>query len=211
LRINQGCKFRPVGQARFVWVRALCGQAGQRWRGAGTAFATPECRLACTLVAWWGEGHTEPWYVLTDLAPDGGDAQWYGLRGWCEQGFTCLKRGGWQWQHTQMRDPARVARLWLALAVATLWVISVGSDVELGPAPDAADPPDLRALLGTRAPTQPRHLRLFRLGWLWLLAQVIRGQGVPLPICLVPEPWPEIPLPLVSILPLHKRFSYAYL
>ena len=38
-------------------------------------------------MAWWGEGHAEPWFVLTDLAPDACDAQWYALRGWCEQGF----------------------------------------------------------------------------------------------------------------------------
>lgn len=211
LRINQGAKFRPAGQARFYWLHALCGQAGQRWRGPGTAFATPECRLACTLVAWWGEGHTEPWYVLTDLAPDSCDAQWYGLRGWCEQGFKCTKRGGWQWQQTQMTDPARVARLWVALAVATLWVISVGSDLEVGRGPDLVELPDLRPLLGGDAPTQPRRMRLFRLGWLWVLVQAIRGRALPLPIRLVPEPWPDIPLPLVSILPLHKRLSYAYM
>lgn len=211
LRINQGCKFRPAGQARFVWLRQLCGQAGQRWRGTGTAFASPTCRLECTLVAWWGEGHAEPWFVLTDLAPAGCDAQWYGLRSWCEQGFKCLKRGGWHWQQTQMRDPARVARLWLALAVATLWMISVGSDLELGPAAEAADLPDLRAMVDVRRPTQPRRIRLFRLGWLWLLVRAIRGRTLPLPTRLVPEPWPEVPPPLISLLPLHKRLSYAYM
>jgi hypothetical protein len=210
LRINQGCKFRPAGQATWYWLRELCGQGGQRWRGGGTAFITPECQLPCTLIAWWGEGHAEPWSVLTDLPPDGCDAQWYGLRAWCEQGFKCTKRGGWQWQHTQMRDPARVARLWLALAVATLWVLSVGSDLEVVP-PEGKDLPDLRPILGARAATQPRRLRLFRLGWLWVLVQAIRGRPVPLPLRLVPEPWPEIPHPLMVSLPLHKRLSYAYL
>ncbi len=84
------------------------------------------------MVAWWGEGHKEPWYILTDLAPEGSDAQWYGLRGWCEQGFKCIKRGGWQWQMTQMAEPSRAERVWLALAVATLWVVSVGSELEAG-------------------------------------------------------------------------------
>lgn len=211
LRINQGAKFRPAGQATWYWLRALCGQVGQRWRGSGTAFVTTECQVACTLVAWWGEGHAEPWFVLTDLAPDGCDAQWYGLRGWCEQGFKCTKRGGWQWQQTQMTDPQRVARLWVALAVATLWVISVGSELEVGPAPEAVALPDLRPLLGVGAATPPRRMRLFRLGWLWVLVQAIRGRPVPLPTRLVPEPWPDIPQPLVSILPLHKRLSYAYM
>ena len=211
LRINQGCKFRPAGQAKFYWLRDLCGQLGQRWRGRGTAFATKECHLACTLVAWWGEGHTEPWYILTDLPPEGCDAQWYGLRSWCEQGFKCIKRGGWQWQQTQMTEPARVARLWLAMAVATLWVISVGSEVEVGPGADASGVPDLRALLGLGQPMQPRRTRLFRLGWLWLLVQGLRSCALPLPGRLVPEPWPDIPQQLVSTLKLHTRLSYAYM
>lgn len=97
LRINQGAKCRPVGQTRWFWLRELVREVGQRWRGRGTAFVSSACRLDCTLVAWWGEGYTDPWFLLTDLAPEGSDAAWYGLRGWCEQGFKCFKRGGWQW------------------------------------------------------------------------------------------------------------------
>src|SRR5438874_7987027 len=50
LRINQGCKFRLQGQAQFVWLRALVGEVGMRWRGAGTAFVSPQCQLSCTLL-----------------------------------------------------------------------------------------------------------------------------------------------------------------
>jgi hypothetical protein len=98
LRINQGAKFRPAGQARWYWRRELVGSVGQRWRGRGTAFVSAERRLAWTLVAWWEEGSTDAWFLLTDLQPEGCEAAWYGLRGWCEQGFKCFKRGGWQWQ-----------------------------------------------------------------------------------------------------------------
>ncbi len=211
LRINQGGKFRPAGQAKWYGLRELCGQVGQRWRGRGTAFVTKQCQVECTLVAWWGDGHKEAWYILTDLPPDGCDAQWYALRGWCEQGFKCTKRGGWQWQQTRMTDPARVARLWLAMAVATLWVISVGSELEVGAEDDAVELPDLSTLLGVGAPTKPRRTRLFRLGWLWLLVQGLRGRALPLPTRLVPEPWPDIPQQLIVSLSLHKRLSYAYM
>lgn len=211
LRINQGCKFRPQGQAQFVWLSAVVGQVGQRWRGAGTAFATPDSRLECTLAAWWGEGHAEPWFVLTDLPPACCDAQWYGLRSWCEQAFKCTKRGGWQWQQTHMTDPARVARLWLVMAVATLWMITIGSDLEVGPSAALPDLPDLRSLLGLEGTRRPRRTRLFRLGWLWLLVQLIQGQDVPLPRRLVPEPWPDIPERL-DLVGLHqKALAYAYM
>jgi len=211
LRINQGCKFRPHGHAQFVWLRDLVGTIGQRWRGSGTAFVSADCRLDCTLVGWWGDGHTEPWFVLTDLAPDGCDAQWYALRGWCEQSFKCGKRGGWQWQQTQMEDPARASRLWLAMAVATLWMLTIGSDLELGPSDNAPDLPDLSAILGVRAAQRPRAMRLFRLGWLWLLVQLIDGQPLPVPRRLVPEPWPDIPERLEVLLPHQKALSYAYM
>lgn len=222
LRINQGCKFRPAGTATFVWLNELCGQVGQRWRGRGTAFSTKESQVECTLVAWWGEGHKEPWYILTNLAPEGSDAQWYGLRGWCEQGFKCFKRGGWQWQMTQMAEPSRAERVWLALAVATLWVVSVGSEMEGGAGTegepgalvergDEVEMPDVRELLGLGRPTQPRRLRLFRLGWVWLLVQGLKGQALALPRRLIPEPWPDIPHQLGTVLPLHRRLSYAYM
>ena len=173
-------------------------------------------------MAWWGDGHTEPWYILTDLAPEGSDAQWYGLRSWCEQGFKCIKRGGWQWQLTQMGQPSRAERVWLAMAVAMLWVVCVGSELDGGTGSERdalqrtggsaeLELPKLQALLGTRAPMQPRRMRLFRLGWLWLLVQGLRGQTLAQPRRLEPEPWPEVPEQLVSVLPLQRRLSYAYM
>lgn len=212
LRINRNCKFRPAGRAQFVWLNDLVGQVGMRWRGRGTAFSTPECRLECTLVAWWGAGHEEAWFVLTDLAPEGCDAQWYGLRGWCEQAFKCTKRGGWQWQQTQMRDPNRAARMWLAMAVATLWMLTVGSELERAQEGEQAvvlELPELGEILGQRAVPRKRTLRLFRLGWLWLLVQLIQGQPLPLPRRLVPQPWPEVPERLEPVLSHQKALSYA--
>jgi len=211
LRINQRAKFRVQGQAQFVWLRDLVGTVGMRWRGAGTAFASPQCQLPCTLLAWWGAGHKEPWFVLTDLPPDGCDAQWYGLRGWCEQAFKCTKRGGWQWQQTQMADSARVARLWLAMAVATLWMITIGSDLEVGPCDRLPDLPDLRPILGLVGPRRPRQMRLFRLGQLWLLVQFIQGQALPLPRRLIPEPWPDIPERLELVVLHQKALAYPYM
>lgn len=195
LRINQGAKFRPAGQTRWYWLRELVGDVNQRWCGRGTAFVSPERRVDCTLLAWWGEGYTDPWLLLTDLAPEGCNAAWYGLRGWCEQGFKCFKRGGWQWQYTQMHAPDRAARLWLALAVATLWMVSVGGALEVGPESEATELPDLRLLLGptVATPGRRRRLRLLRLGWLWCLVCQITIGSLPLPQRFVPEPWPDIP------------------
>jgi len=93
-----------------------------------------------------------------------------------------------------MTVPARAARLWLALAVATLWMVSVGSDLEVGPPPAGTDLPDLRPLLSLPAAGKPRRIRLLRLGWLWVLVCQITARPFPLPWRLVPEPWPDIPI-----------------
>jgi len=110
-----------------------------------------------------------------------------------------------------MREPERVARLWLAMAVATLWMITLGSDLELGPSDQQAALPDLRVLLGLGGARRPRRLRLFRLGWLWLLVQLIQGQPVALPRRLVPEPWPDIPERLEPSVQHRKALCYAYM
>jgi hypothetical protein len=208
LRINRGAKFRPEGCGHWYWLSELIGPVGNRWRGEGTAFASANRALKCTLVAWWGEGHDEPWFILTDLAAQGCDAAWYGLRTWCEQGFKCLKRGGWQWQQTRMTDPGRAARLWLAMALASLWVISVGADLELAPSEDQPDLPDLRLLLGLST-RRTRPLRLFRLGWLRLLVQLALAQPLPLPRRLIPEPWPDVPALFVKSRLAQEAPSYV--
>jgi len=189
LRVNTRSTFRPTGQARWYRLDELVGAVDQRWQGRGTAFKTPESHLDCTLVAWWGEGYSDPWYVLTDLAPEGCAVEWYGLRSWCEQGFKCTKRGGWQWQQTQMSDPKRAERLWLALAVAMLWMVAIGSDVEQAATEGGGELPELQALVAKGKAT--RTLRLFRLGWLWLLVRAVASHQLPLPTRLIPEPWPK--------------------
>ena len=105
-----------------------------------------------------------------------------------------------------MTAPDRAARLWLALAVATLWMMSVGSALEVGPQPEGTEVPDLRPLLGAivAMPGRPRRLRLLRLGWLWCLVCQITTGGLPLPQPLVPEPWPAIPMG-VRVVTFHQN------
>ena len=131
-------------------------------------------------------------------------------RGWCEQGFKCFKRGGWQWQYTQMSAPDRAARLWLALAVATLWMVSVGGALEVSPPSDAAALPALQPLLGdiVATPCRPRRLRLLRLGWLGCLVCQITTGGLPMPQRLRPEPWPELPAGVLAVAFYQNTLEY---
>jgi hypothetical protein len=191
MRINRNAKFRPEGQRDWVWLSELVSRVGECWSGRGMAFKDGSTRrLRCTLLAWWGKEHAEPWFIVTDLAPTACRVEWYRLRAWCEQGFKCLKRGGWQWQATRMTDPARAARLWLAMAIATLWVVSVGSDQEdtsIGELPDLVQPSQATPSTPSR---RTRRIRVFRRGIISLLVAFVIASTLPMPKLLVPEPWP---------------------
>ena len=163
-------------------------QVGQRWQGRVTAFKNGPGRLPCTLLAWWGEGHEEPWLVVTDLPPEAADVCWYGLRAWIEQGFKRIKRGGWQWQYTRMEDPARAERMWLAVAVATWWLVTVGGEADAAIAQETmADVPHTHS----QRPPRSRLISVFHRGWNLILAALLRHD--PLPFATgQPEPWPQL-------------------
>jgi hypothetical protein len=190
LRINRGGTFCPDGQSGYLPLATFSPAPGTSWQGRGRAFKGAPRRLDCTLLARWEDGYADPWLILTDLDPGVSEAGWYGLRAWIEQSFKLAKRGGWQWQRTRMTDPERAARLWLALAVATLWLLQVGG------AADATIPlstlPELPAApLRSRRPS-PRLVSVGRQGRARLLAALLSDD--PLPVGhFAPEPWPRRP------------------
>jgi hypothetical protein len=190
LRINTGGTFRPAKSVHSQPLRELVPQPGTQWVGTGTAFQGPRCRLHCTLLARWDEGYRDPWLLLTDLAPSAGEACWYGLRAWIEQGFKITKRGGWQWQRTRMTDPPRAVRLWLAGAVAPWWVLRGGGLAEdtrpvstLLPLADADCPP-----ARPRQATRLRLVSIFRQGWITLLVARLHQPRLPRGR-FIPESW----------------------
>jgi hypothetical protein len=95
-----------------------------------------------------------------------------------------------------MTRPDRAARLWLAVAVATLWLLSVGGEAE--ETIPASTVPDVTALVfqqpRTRRATRLRLVSVFRRGWNLILVALL--DQAPLPLGrFVPEPWPAIPVP----------------
>jgi hypothetical protein len=189
LRIQGHTTFAPEGGAPGA-ARCLV-RPGEAWVGRGRLGTPKKRRLDVTLIAVWGQGQKEPWVVVTDLAPAQVGVGWYALRVWVELGFRALKSLGWQWQRTRRRDPARVARHWLVLAVATLWAMAHGTRAE---AAQAAGPGAmrLRAPLPAAAAARPRRVSLFRLGLAWLRHSLAQGR-LWARLWLAPEPWPQPP------------------
>jgi hypothetical protein len=91
-----------------------------------------------------------------------------------------------------MCDPQRAARLWVAVAVATLWLLSVGGLAEetipastLLPLPAAVGP-----LRRQRRATRLRLVSVFRQGWMAILVALLPHRRLPTGR-FVPEPWPR--------------------
>lgn len=190
LRINRGGKVRPVGSCTFVWLSSLVPTPGTGWCGRVDCFV--ENTLHCTLLACWQEGYADPWLILTDLPPQSANVAWYRMRNWIESGFKDTKRGGWQWHQTKMTDPARASRFWLAIAVATLWVLSVGGEVEAtAPEPTLSPLPELHiARRRSTDRSRPRLLSCFAQGVRRIFVALLNGEPLPLGHLLA-EPWPS--------------------
>ena len=124
IRIKRTGCFRPQGE-RWQALPAFAPEPGSEWKGAGEAFRTKGSRIEATLLAYWKQDADQPWFLLTDLHPTVVDPQWYGHRAWIEQGFRLFKRAGWQSHRTRMVHADRAERLWLPMALATLWSLAL--------------------------------------------------------------------------------------
>ena len=179
LRINLGGKVRPVGAERFDWLRTLVPTTGTAWCGQVDCFV--QRTLRCTLLARWDEGYADAWLVLTDLAPESANVVWYRMRSWIESGFKDIKRGGWQWHQTKMTDPARASRLWVAIAVATLWMVSVGGEADASTSCSELEnlPPLHIARRTASKRSRPRLQSCFALGLRRIFVAVLDGRRLP--------------------------------
>ena len=189
LRINRRFFFRPKDGREFTALHLAFQQPDHIWSGAGTCFKVHS--IQATLLVQWDEGFEEPWLILTDLPPEHALPCWYGLRAWIECGFKHIKSAGWQWQYTRMLDSQRATRFWLTIAVATLWVLSVGGQADANlPASSLDALPKIRIAPSHRHRNSlPRLLSCFHRGLLIILTTLIAQRPVPFGR-FIPEPWP---------------------
>jgi hypothetical protein len=196
-RINAQGSYRRPHRPDWQPLRSLPGGVDTRWASRVVCFRQDP--LSCTLLAYQAAGYSECWLVVTDLPVQTAAIGWYGLRAWIECGFKHFKRKGWQWQRTHMTDPRRVERLWLALAVATLWCVSVGGEVD-AQAPVStleALPPSHIARRTQGQRRRRRVLSCFQQGLLAITEALLAQR--PLPVKrFQPEPWPDLPPPLAQ-------------
>jgi hypothetical protein len=115
-----------LDDGRTVPVAHLVSRPGQRWRGWVYAFKKAGW-LRCWAVGLWRRPPQEAWLWLTNWPQAQG--RWYGLRMGEETAFRDQKANGWQWQRRHVWDPEHANRLWLVMALAYAWTLSLGTRV----------------------------------------------------------------------------------
>ena len=171
LRINHQGTYQIRGQQEWRCLDTVVPHTGMSWSGVVTCFKSNP--LNCSLLARWDEGYKDPWLIVTDLKPEQGNPRWYGFRSWIESSYRDVKSDGWQWHKTRLREPQRAERLWLAMAVATLWTVTVGGDVD--------------QQINNHLPSEPaklakisRQISCFLQGLLTIIADLLNGKSISL-------------------------------
>jgi hypothetical protein len=197
LRINLEVKASVPDADDFDWLSRWVPTPGTQWGGVVDCFVSPKSRLRASLLLHWEAGYERAWAIVTDLDLQDAQISWYGLRTWIECGFKDFKRGLWGWQHSKMTQAPHVERIWLAMALAQLWCLSVGAVVEheqraskpLEERLPAAHVAMRKRQAAPRAGS-PRRLSCVVRGRLSLLALLWFSQPLPLGR-LLPQAWPD--------------------
>lgn len=150
---------RQVGSQQLWW------QGNGRWQRVDSLLDEPGCRwlgwvsLTRThkhythLVAFWGKGQSEAWWLATNLRSLRTAVRLYRRRMWIEAMFADFKRHGFDLEGSHLRSEQRLDRLTLLVCLLYLWLIAVARRVELAHLAHLVDRHDRR------------DLSLFRLGW----------------------------------------------
>jgi len=162
LRAQYQTKFRykdehGIKQQRSL--RELVSQPGEHWKGSGWAFAKAGW-LPVSVVACWRVGSKDVWLLVSDLPPSLHLVRWYARRMWQEQSFRDEKSHGFNWQASRVQKSSRVQRLLLVLALAQLWLMSLGSSVL------SSKSSQVRNLTSGQ---EHKRFSLFQVGWQYLI------------------------------------------
>jgi hypothetical protein len=117
---------------------------------------------------------------------------------WIEHGFKHTKREGLGWHRTRMESPARAERVWLAMSLATFYLVIIGGEVDASICESTF--PRIHYAAKSNAIKPNRKVSIFRLGWITVILSLIRHK--PLRIgCFIPEQWTESPYEIM----IHKE------
>lgn len=127
------------------------------------------------LTIHWARGEEEPWFLIADDQPKSNRRQHialYRTRMWTEEMYGDMKGHGFDLEATHLDDVDRISRLVLAVCIAFVWLITLGSRVVKQ---------GLRHFVDVKS---RRDKSYFRIGWDWI--QRCMRLNKPIPLCFHP-------------------------
>lgn len=124
-------------------------------------------------------GTTECWFIVSDQPTDLTTFDEYGLRFDIEENFLDDKSGGFQLEASLFRSTAAVSRLCLVLAMATLFLVSQGTEVVAA---------EQRRWVDAHWFRGSSYLKI---GWKWVLRALVKGWNLVTRLHLSSLPDPE--------------------
>ncbi|MFZ5903184.1 MAG: IS4 family transposase [Chloroflexota bacterium] len=104
----------------------LVQRAGQSaWYPNG--YLTQSDIFPISVLIHWQKGEKEPWCLATNLPDASLTLRYYRRRMWIEEMFADFKKHGFDLESTMLRNPPRLSRLTLAVALLYVWLLSSGS------------------------------------------------------------------------------------
>ena len=124
-------------------------------------------------------GTKESWFIVSDQPTDLSTFDEYGLRFDIEENFLDDKSGGFQIESSLFRSADAVSRLYLVLAIATLFLVSQGTEVVES---------NKRRWVDAHWFRGNSYLKI---GWKWVLRAFVKGFDLITHLFLSPLPDPE--------------------
>jgi len=128
LRINQDeyCQRKRYGHFQGWQSRSeIVARPGQSW--FGTVRLWKEHAFETQFSAVWDEGHEEAWFLISDRPAGRKRVQQYGWRMRVESTFQDMKRRGWQWESSHVRQLDHLERLLVVLFLAFWWLMHLAA------------------------------------------------------------------------------------
>jgi len=122
-RTAKSAKLYEEGE-EFVF-KDICPEKGGMTEIAEVEF-TDQRAIQLKAVAYWGRKYDEPIYLVTNCSTGREAVFWYKKRFRIETLFSDFKGRGFNLNKSQLRDPQRVDRLLIAVALAYIWMIYLG-------------------------------------------------------------------------------------
>lgn len=134
---RQGWHFviRQQGKNKVAWagqtgikINALDLQEGQTQMIGWVRLTTKHDVGWFWLMLHWKNGEEEPWYLVCDRCLDPQALlRIYRKRMWVEEMYGDMKGHGFNLETTHLKNAQRIARLFLAVSIVFVWLISLGS------------------------------------------------------------------------------------